>query len=733
MARRNKLTTDTPWTEIRSTAADWKKAGRDGLLTLLHRMQLIRAFEESVLELASEQLVHGPAHSSIGQEGAAVGSIVSLVPGDQINGSHRSHHQFIAKALGAVLDGQTVDPAAKAEHPAIAPMLKMTLAEIMGLEPGMTHGRGGSMHLRWAEAGVIGSNAIVGGGVPFALGAAWSRKQAETGDVAMTYFGDGALNIGAVLESLNLAAVWKLPICFFVENNQVAVATTVAEATRETRLSARGQAFGIPSYTVDGMDPLAVKIAMDEALGLLRAGKGPVIVEADCYRYYHQSGPLLGSAFDYRTKEEEEAWKARDPIRRVAREMLDRGFLSTDEDQWIRERSIATMSAVVSELVEPEGNGRRIIPALWPKPETVDAGLRSTGAEFDGVVTTELERFTGKVAETKFIDAVAAVMDRRMARDARVLVIGEDIHRLRGGTNGATKGLYAKYPDRILPTPICEQTFAGFAGGVAVDGRYRPVVEFMYPDFSLVACDQLFNQIGKARHMFGDTLSMPLVVRTKVAMGSGYGSQHSMDPVGMFALFPGWRIVAPSMPFDYVGLMNSALTSEDPVLVVEHVDLYAASGPGPVDDFDLHVPLGKAKVVRPGGTLTVVTYLAMVAVAQRVVERLGLDAEVIDLRSLDRAGLDWQTIEASVRKTNALVVLEQGPLTASYGQILADEAQRRLFDWLDAPVMRIHGGDASPTISKALEQAAITTEATIEAGLRSALSTLGRGSAMAAG
>ena len=255
----------------------------------------------------------------------------------------------------------------------------------------------------------------------------------------------------------------------------------------------------------------------------------------------------------------------------------------------------------------------------------------------------------------------------------------------------------------------------------------------MYPDFSLVACDQLFNQIGKARHMFGDTLSMPLVVRTKVAMGSGYGSQHSMDPVGMFALFPGWRIVAPSMPFDYVGLMNSALTSEDPVLVVEHVDLYAASGPGPVDDFDLHVPLGKAKVVRPGGTLTVVTYLAMVAVAQRVVERLGLDAEVIDLRSLDRAGLDWQTIEASVRKTNALVVLEQGPLTASYGQILADEAQRRLFDWLDAPVMRIHGGDASPTISKALEQAAITTEATIEAGLRSALSTLGRGSAMAAG
>ncbi len=263
MVRRIKLATDTPWVEIRSTPADWKKAGRDGLLTLLHRMHLIRAFEESVLDLASEGLVHGPAHSSIGQEGAAVGAIVDLRPGDQINGSHRSHHQFLAKALGTVLADRVIDPLAEREDPAVGELLRMTLAEIMGLEPGMTGGRGGSMHLRWDEAGVIGSNAIVGGGVPFALGAAWSRKRAATGDVAVTFFGDGALNIGAVLESLNLAATWDLPICFFIENNQIAVATTVAESTRETRLSARGLGFAIPSFTCDGMDPLAVRLAMD--------------------------------------------------------------------------------------------------------------------------------------------------------------------------------------------------------------------------------------------------------------------------------------------------------------------------------------------------------------------------------------------------------------------------------------------------------------------------------------
>lgn len=726
MPRAIRRTTDTPWLEIRTTPADWRKAGRGKLATLLHRMHLVRAFEEAVLELAGEGLINGPAHSSIGQEGAAVGAMAALTPGDQINGSHRAHHQFVAKALGRVLDGTGADPLAADEHPEVAPMLTRTLAEIMGLQPGFTGGRGGSMHLRWAEAGVIGTNAIVGGGVPFALGAAWSRMKAGTGDVAVTFFGDGAVNIGAVLESLNLAAAWNLPVCFFIENNQIAVSTTVAEATRETRLSARGLGFGIPSFAVDGMDPLAVALTMERAVGLLRDGKGPVIIEAETYRYFHQSGPLPGSAFDYRTRDEEEAWRARDPIRRVAREAADQGLLTEAEDATLRERSVRTVREVVGRLVEPAGNGRRIVPALWPDTATVDAGLRSDGREFAGVAFVELESYRGAVAERKFIDVVSAVLDARMAADDRVVVLGEDIHRLRGGTNGATKGLFERYPGRVLPTPICEQTFTGFAGGVAVDGRYRPVVELMYPDFALVACDQLFNQIGKFRHMFGDTLSMPVVVRGKVAMGSGYGSQHSMDPAGLYALFPGWRIVAPTTPFDYVGLMNTALTSDDPVLVIEHLELYASSGPGPVDDFGFHVPFGKARVVRPGNALTVVTYLAMVARVRAMVERLGIDAEVIDLRSLDRAGLDWDTIGASVQKTGALVVAEQGPLTGSYGQILADEAQRRLFDWLDAPVMRIHGGEASPTISRVLEQAAIANDTRLEAGLRRAMAEIGR-------
>jgi 2-oxoisovalerate dehydrogenase E1 component len=296
--------------------------------------------------------------------------------------------------------------------------------------------------------------------------------------------------------------------------------------------------------------------------------------------------------------------------------------------------------------------------------------------------------------------------------------MGEDVHRLNGGTNGATRGLKERFPDRILGTPISENAFAGLGGGIAIDGRYKPVVEFMYADFMWVAADQLFNQIGKARHMFGGEGDVPFVLRSKVAMGTGYGSQHSMDPAGIFATNPGWRIVAPTTPLDYVGLMNSALRCKDPVVVLEHVDLYGSTGPAPVDDLDFCLPVGRAAIRRTGEQVTVISYLAMVGYVLEAVERLGdVDAEVIDLRWLDRASLDWNTIGASIRKTNRVLIAEQGAVGTSYGGWLADEIQRRYFDWLDHPVERVTGGEASPSISKVLERAAIARTEEVAAKL----------------
>ncbi|MGH2341286.1 alpha-ketoacid dehydrogenase subunit alpha/beta [Segnochrobactraceae bacterium EtOH-i3] len=724
MPRHSTLEPSVAWRELVTTKADWDAADPALLATMLTELHLIRAFEEKVLELAGLGLVHGPAHSSCGQEGGAVGSILPLRVSDQINGSHRGHHQFLAKALGFVAP-EGLDPKAPLSGDVRALMLK-TLAEILGLAQGFCKGRGGSMHLRWAEAGALGTNAIVGGGVPLAGGAAWAHRRAGTGDVAVTYFGDGAVNIGSVLETMNLSGAWKLPLCFFIENNRYAVSTHVDEATAEPRLSSRGLAFGVTAWKVDGMDPLAVYLAMQEALEVMRAGNGATIIEADVYRFFHQNGPLPGSAFGYRSKAEEKEWRERDPLDRVAREMIARGQISEAEVATLRERSLAIMAEVAAELTETPAGGRlRIRPELWPSPDFRDYGIRGDLSEMAGVRHEEQETFRGRLEEKKFITTVADVMQRRMQVDDRIVIMGEDIHRLKGGTNGATRGLADLWPDRVLGTPISENAFAGLAGGIAMDGRYIPVIEFMYPDFMWVAADQVFNQIAKARHMFGGEGIMPLVLRTKIAMGTGYGSQHSMDPAGIFATSVGWRIVAPSTPFDYVGLMNSALRCKDPVLVLEHVDLYNASGLAPVDDLDFFIPFGKAKVVRSGRAMTVLTYGAMVAPTLAAVQKLGIDAEVIDLRSLDRAGLDWDTISASVMKTNNVLVVEQGSLGTSYGTLLGDEVQRRLFDWLDQPVQRVHGGEASPSVSKVLEAAAAAGPVEIEEGLTRTLAAQG--------
>jgi 2-oxoisovalerate dehydrogenase E1 component len=239
----------------------------------------------------------------------------------------------------------------------------------------------------------------------------------------------------------------------------------------------------------------------------------------------------------------------------------------------------------------------------------------------------------------------------------------------------------------------------------------------MYADFMWVAADQLFNQVAKARHMFGGDAAVPFVLRSKVATGTGYGSQHSMDPAGVLTTAPGLRVVAPSTPFDYIGLLNTALRCDDPVVVIEHVELYNRTGQVPVDDHDYCIEVGKAALRRTGDDVTVISYLGMVHKVLEALDGSPVSADVIDLRWLDRASLDWETIEASVRKTSNVLIVEQGAIGTSYGSWLADEIQRRLFDWLDSPIARVHGGEASPSISKILERAAIAGTEEIAAAL----------------
>src|SRR5580692_6434687 len=395
MSEQEPLEASVPWVQLTVTDEDWDAAEPALLVTMFSQLALIRAFEENVLDLAGAGLIHGPAHSSIGQEGGAVGSVLTLTSQDTVNGSHRGHHQFLAKALGHV-EPKGLDPLA-APSEAVRTVLLRTLAEICGLDRGWSHGRGGSMHLRWTEAGAMGTNAIVGGGVPQAAGFAWSHRQAGTDAVSVTYFGDGAVNIGSTLESMNLAAAWSLPVCFFIENNQYAVSTSVQEATGEPRLSARGPGFGIASWWVDGMNPLAVYLAMQAALVHLRAGQGPAVVEAEVYRFFHQNGPLPGSAFRYRTREEEQTWRERDPLLQASAQLVRRKILDAGEIEAARQHAGDLMNELNQVLLEPVPGGsgtRRIRASEWPDPKFVDVGVRGDLGEFATARFADRDTFT---------------------------------------------------------------------------------------------------------------------------------------------------------------------------------------------------------------------------------------------------------------------------------------------------------------------------------------------------
>ncbi len=305
-----------------------------------------------------------------------------------------------------------------------------------------------------------------------------------------------------------------------------------------------------------------------------------------------------------------------------------------------------------------------------------------------------------------------------METDPGVVVMGEDVHRLNGGTNGATRGLADRFPGRILGTPISENAFAGLAGGVAIDGRHRPVVEFMYADFMWVAADQLFNQIGKARHMYGGDGAVPL----RAAQQGGDG--HRLRLAALDG--PGRRLR--HQPGLAHRRAHHALRLRRPH---EHRAAHRRPRgrararrplhqhrPGPVDDWDYCLPVGKASVRRPGSDVTVLTYLGMTPYALEAAEAHDqVDAEVIDLRWLDRASVDWELIEESLSRTNHVLIAEQGAIGTSYGGWLADEIHRRFFDLLDAPVWRVTGGEASPSISKVLERAAIAQRDEVTAAL----------------
>lgn len=686
---------------------DYEKTDPLLLANIAFEIFLIREFEKILLKLSDDGCIHGPVHTSIGQEASAVGAMAVLNQSDKIASTHRGHHHYLAKLFSSIFPpgfNALNDPVPGG----LISEITILLGEVMGLSIGCCQGRGGSMHLRNKKIGFLGSNAIVAGGVPLATGAAFASKYRKENHVIVCFLGDGAVQQGVFHESMNLAGIWNLPIVYFIENNQYGVGTSIKEAAGMEHLAQKGCAYNFSSRIVDGMDPVAVICAMNEALEQSRETKLPVLIEAKCYRFQHHSGPVAGSSFGYRSKEEEDHWRKQDPYTAYPEKLLEYDLI--EEGQIIQLQAKATeMIKEATESCTTLVNRKYIVKKeLWPDKSKIEEGLRSMGGEFEGIRFNEKEDFT-EFEKIVYSDAIAGVTGRNIEKDDKVFVLGEEVANFGGGAYGATKGLSQKYPQRVLNTPISEAGFVGLGGGAAMEGL-RPVIEIMFADFALVAADQLFNQIGKLRHMYGDTTDMPVVVRIRIATGCGYGGQHSMDPVGLFALFIGWQIVAPANAFDYIGLFNTALLSESPVLVLEHNQVYPKKFEIPVGNFDYFVKIGKARIVRPGIDVTVISYSSTVALCILAAEELatdGIDVEVIDLRTLSPKDIDYALVGESLKKTGVIIIVEQVPKSLGIGKDISHECQVRFFDYLDGPIALVNGLDIPAPVSKPLEDKCI--------------------------
>jgi pyruvate dehydrogenase E1 component beta subunit len=436
--------------------------------------------------------------------------------------------------------------------------------------------------------------------------------------------------------------------------------------------------------------------ATERAVEECRSGKGPVFLELLTYR---RTGHSRRDPCHYQPKDERELWARRDPIERFAEKLA----LSSDEQAGIRDR----IQAELNEAVE------RAKKAPQPKASDVAAYVfsetpRAAGTNRARPVSVVAQGAGTTVRRLGIAEALREGIAEEMSRDPRVFCIGEDIG-VRGGWGGAftvTLGLEDRFPGRLINTPIAELGFFGVATGAAMMGM-RPIADVQYGDFLFLASDQIINNAAKMRYMSGGEASVPLVMRAPVG-ATGRGSQHAQNMERYFTGVPGLKVVAPSNAFDAKGMLKAALRDGNPVLMFEHKLLYGSKGaraePGAVDATseipaeDYIVPLDKAAVRREGRGVTILAWLLMLHYAMQVAE--AVDAEVIDLRSL--SPIDWETIGASVRKTGAVVIVEEGPKTGGVGaEVAAGIAER----WPKVRISRVASPDVPVPFTPVLENA----------------------------
>jgi 2-oxoisovalerate dehydrogenase E1 component len=634
----------------------------DRMRKLYRALLLPRLIDEKALLLLRQGRL-SKWFSGMGQEAIAVGVAFALEADDWILPMHRNLGVFTTRSVD----------------------LGRLFRQLFGKDGGFTKGRDRTFHFGLLEKRIVGMISHLGATVPVADGLALAAQLRGERRVAATFSGDGGTSEGDFHEAVNLAAVWKLPVLFVVENNQYGLSTPVSEQYACADLADRGIGYGIPGVVVDGNDVLAVVEAVSRAAVRARSGDGPTLLE---FKTFRMRGHEEASGTAYVPKHLFEEWGRKDPVARFEQWLLTRGLL----DEPTRDKLRADLRPVIDALVDE---------ALAAPDPVSSAESELADVYAPSALVVEDPEPSAPAAEKRYIDAIQDGLREAMRRRREIVLMGQDIAEY-GGVFKVTEGFVEEFGKaRVRNTPIIESGAVGAALGLALDG-FRPMIEMQFGDFITCGFNQIVNNLAKTHYRWG--AAVPVVVRVPVGGGTGAGPFHSQNVEAWFTHVAGLKVVAPATPYDAKGLLTAAFEDGNPVLYLEHKLLYRSARER-VPSGWYTLPLGRARVAREGTDATIVTYSVGVSWALEAAERMAADGrsiEVIDLRTL----LPWdrETVLQSVRKTGRALVLHEAPTTGGFGGELAAVIGAEAFDALDAPVSRLGALDTPVPFSKALEE-----------------------------